>query len=630
MKRSTVVSLSLSAVLVLAGILRAGITPLTTIQVASGLNRPLYATAPAGDLERLFFIEKRGVIRILNLSSGMINTTAFLNIDSLVGGGTTDESEQGLLGLAFHPDYANNGYFFVNYTNNSGSTVVARYTVMDGFPDVANPGSALQIISYTQPQANHNGGWVGFGPNDGYLYIASGDGGGAGDTGSGHTAGLGNGQDITSNLLGKMLRLDINGDDFPADATRNYAVPPGNPFVGVTGDDEIWAYGLRNPWRPSFDSLTGDLWIADVGQGSWEEVDYQPASSAGGENYGWRCREGAHNYDTSGDCSQTPFTEPIHEYSHGGSPFRCSISGGYVYRGCAIPTLQGTYFFADYCSGQIWSFRYDGATITEFQERTSELDPPGAQTIGDVSSFGVDGYGELYVIKHAGTTTGEIYKIVPAGGTPDCNTNGVADACDIASGTSQDANTNGTPDECEIAAFSGVVSCAYHCPTPGCTENDLCLTLSQAGGQPVEPRQFDSGTGALRLQIDLQQIPTMTVTADAACTDGSNHTASVAGGPGAAQITATFSPPLPDTECCTVTLGGGGTGNFVVNMLYGDMDLNGAVNAGDKNLVTAELGTYANTSPVFWYDVDRNNAINAADRNLVRAEIGKDLDPACP
>lgn len=405
-------------------------TPLTSERVAGGLNRPIYVTSPPGDTERLFIVEKAGVIKVLSLTTGYVLPTPFLDIDAIVGGGKSNGSEQGLLGLAFHPAYATNGQFYINYTDNAGTTVVARYQV-SGDPNIADPNSAAAILMIPQPQSNHNGGWIGFGPNDGYLYIATGDGGGGDDNDPGHTPGVGNGQDITDNLLGKMLRIDV-------DAASPYMVPGDNPFVGLAGDDEIWSFGLRNPWRPSFDRVTGDLYIADVGQGTWEEVNFQATSSLGGENYGWRCREGAHDFDTSGDCSQTPFTEPVHEYSHGGNPFRCSISGGYVYRGCAIPDLRGTYFFGDYCSGQTWSFRYDGAFIPAATDRTAELDPNGPHNIDRIVSYGEDAAGELYIVDQgSGENVGEVFKIIAAGAvdppTPlDYENNGLVNFFDAA------------------------------------------------------------------------------------------------------------------------------------------------------------------------------------------------------
>ena len=321
-------------------------TPLTTTRVATALSQPLFVTAPTGDAERLFIVEQgaggSARIKILNLGTQTVNTTPFLTISGITTGG-----ERGLLGLAFHPDYSTNGYFFVNHTDAAGDTIVERYTV-SADPNVADPNSAMPVLGIGQPDSNHNGGWLGFGP-DGYLYIATGDGGGTGDPNE-------NGQDLSS-LLGKMLRIDVNADDFPGDANANYGIPADNPFVGVAGRDEIWAYGLRNPWRNSFDRETGDLYIADVGQASWEEVNVQPANSTGGENYGWDCYEGNHEYETTGCGDPNTMTFPVYEYSHSDG---CSITGGYVYRGSQICDLRGTYFFADYCNDTIWSFRYDG------------------------------------------------------------------------------------------------------------------------------------------------------------------------------------------------------------------------------------------------------------------------------
>jgi hypothetical protein len=293
------------------------------------------------------------------------------------------------------------------------------------------------VLTISQPFANHNGGWIAFGA-DGYLYIAMGDGGSGNDPGN-------RAQDITSQLLGKILRIDVNGDDFPADTARNYASPSTNPFVGVIGDDEIWAYGLRNPWRNSFDRLTHDLYIADVGQSAVEEIDFQAASSTGGENYGWRCMEGDRCTGFSGcTCNSPSLVLPIHTYTHTGQ--NCSITGGYVYRGCAISGLGGTYFFADYCSDKIWSFRFDGVNQTEFTDRTVEL-TPDIGSISSITSFGEDAYGEIYICDQGG----EVFKIIPTDSPPDCNNNLLADSCDIARGTSQDVNLDGIPDDCVTA-----------------------------------------------------------------------------------------------------------------------------------------------------------------------------------
>ena len=402
---------------VLVGVAPACETDLTTERVASGLARPVVVTAPPGDFDRVFIVEQRsgstGRIRILQLADNTLLPTPFLSIPGLATG-----SEQGLLGLAFHPNYAANGYFYVNYTISGGTTYIRRYQVSGLDPDIADASSGFTILSVSQPFSNHNGGWLDFGP-DGYLYIGLGDGGSAGDPGN-------RAQDITSQFLGKMLRIDVDGDDFPADAGANYAIPPGNPFVGLTGDDEIWAYGLRNPWRCSFDRETGDLYIGDVGQNAWEEIDFQSAASAGGENYGWRCYEGNAPYSTGGCAAPSSMVFPIHVYSHSQG---CSVTGGYVYRGAKIWDLRGTYFFADYCSNKIWTFRYDGASQTDFRDRTAQLAPGGGLSIGGISSFGEDAKGELYICDLSG---GEVFKVVPSGPVVgDMNGDGAINAFDI-------------------------------------------------------------------------------------------------------------------------------------------------------------------------------------------------------
>ena len=356
-------------------------TPLTTTVVASGLSSPLFVTSPPGDTGRIFIVQQGGRVRIVK--NGSLLPGNFLNLQGKISSG----GERGLLGLAFHPDYASNGYFYVNYTDSSGNTVTARFQVSAN-PDSADTSSQQILLTVNQPFPNHNGGWIAFGPNDGYLYIALGDGGSGGDP-----------QNRAQNpltLLGKMLRIDI-------DTSQGYKIPPTNPFAGSADTlNEIWAMGLRNPWRNSFDQLTGDLYIADVGQGSWEEVDFQPYASTGGENYGWRLKEGDHCFNPSSGCDTIAgLTDPIHEYPHSDG---CSVTGGYVYRGSAIPDLQGTYFFGDYCSGTIWSFRYDGNDTSEFQDRSAEL---GVSV--SISSFGEDAQGELYI---AGLNNGTVYKIV--------------------------------------------------------------------------------------------------------------------------------------------------------------------------------------------------------------------------
>jgi len=417
-------------------------TELTTIRVVSGLSSPLYVTHAPGDFSRIFIVEQGSSgtarIKIAMLPDYTLLSTPFFTISGILTGG-----ERGLLGLAFHPDYARNGYFFVNYTTSgggaAGQTVVARYRVSSD-PNLADPNSGRDVLRIPQPFSNHNGGWIAFGP-DGYLYIGMGDGGSGGDPG--------NRAQNLNELLGKTLRIDVNGDDFPSDPNRNYAIPPDNPFVGRDGADEIWNYGMRNHWRNSFDRATGDLYFADVGQNLWEEVSFQPAGSRGGENYGWRCYEGRVEYNFTG-CSSDPnnYVFPFHVYNHGGG--RCSITGGYVYRGCAIPDLEGTYFFADYCSRQIWSTRYEGLPDPPVTDRTAELAPGGGLTIANITSFGEDAYGELYICDGAANGAGEVFKIVPRRLVgPDCNANGRRDECDILDGSSRDSNGNGVPDECE-------------------------------------------------------------------------------------------------------------------------------------------------------------------------------------
>jgi glucose/arabinose dehydrogenase len=375
-------------------------------RVTDGLSRPLYVTTPPGDRDRLFVVEQHtGRIRIFDRGGDALLATPFLT-----QGGLATGSEQGLLGLAFHPDYAANGLFYVNYTGDDAMTHVVRYRVSAGDPDLADPNSAEPVLRFVQPQSNHNGGWIGFGPDD-YLYIASGDGGSSNDTGTGHTEPGGNAQDVEGNLLGKILRIDVDGDDFPADPERNYAIPPTNPFVGTAGDDEIWVYGLRNPWRASFDRETGDLYLGDVGQGAREEIDVQPAASTGGENYGWRLREGTIQTPGSVGGPRPPGAiDPIHDYDRGGG---ASVTGGYVYRGPVV-ALRGRYFFADFITGQIWSLvwdrsdpgAFDGTNFTDQVEHTNAI-VTDAGTIDMIASFGEDPDGNLFIVDLGG----EVFQI---------------------------------------------------------------------------------------------------------------------------------------------------------------------------------------------------------------------------
>lgn len=355
--------------------------------VASGLNRPIYATAPAGD-DRLFIVEQRG--RVFVLEADTVNADPFLNIDSLVVN-VNSFSEQGLLGMEFAPDYDSTGYFYVHYSNLSGNTVIARYTVDAGNPNKADHSSAEIVLTATQPFANHNGGSIAFGP-DGYLYIGLGDGGSGGDPGN-------RAQTLTT-LLGKILRIDVS--------TLPYTIPLDNPFVGdSTALDEIWDYGLRNPYRFSFDRLTGDLWIADVGQETFEEVDVEAYPSTGKRNYGWRLMEGFSCYNPGANCGSDTLDLPVYVYNHGAG---CSITGGYVYRGTDVPELYGKYLFGDFCSGFVRAITID--TDTTVEALTSQLNPNFPNNIGSLASFAEDGFGEMYIIDRASTNSGEVYKIV--------------------------------------------------------------------------------------------------------------------------------------------------------------------------------------------------------------------------
>ena len=357
----------------------APVTSINLVPVANGFVKPVYLTH-AGD-DRLFVVEQDGTIRIVQ--NGAILPQPFLNIDPLVGSGG---SEQGLLSMAFHPAYGENGRFFIYYTDNNGGTVVARYQVSANDPNQADPDSAVVLLTLPQPYGNHNGGQLKFGP-DGYLYVGLGDGGSANDP-------LLAGQD-KSVLLGKLLRLDVDFNE------SGYAVPATNPFVNDEGSrNEIWAYGLRNPWRFSFDRLTGDLYIADVGQNIWEEVHFQPANSPGGENYGWKIMEGSHCFQAE-TCDQTGLVLPVVDYQHGAG--ECSVTGGYVYRGQQFLSLYGNYFYGDYCSGKVWSLlrQPDGTWVNN--------QVFGLQGLF-ISSFGEDVNGELYLLSYG---DGVVHQIQP-------------------------------------------------------------------------------------------------------------------------------------------------------------------------------------------------------------------------
>jgi hypothetical protein len=362
-------------------------------RVGSGFAQPVFVAPFPDGSGRVFVVERGGRIALLNPATGAIST--FLDIT----GQTTTDGERGLLGLATAPDFATSGAFYIYLTNLAGDLEIRRYQTQPAQRDVANPATADAILTVPHPGAsNHNGGWIGFGP-EGNLYIATGDGGGAGDTAN-------NAQNINV-LLGKMLRIDVSGDDFPNDAARDYRIPAGNP-PSAGGRPEIWALGLRNPYRNSFDFPTQTLWIGDVGQGAREEIDLMRPQD-GGANFGWRVLEGTLVFNGTPTAGMVP---PVLEYGHGSGPREGrSVTGGYVYRG-PVEALQGQYFFGDFVSGNIWSIRTSrvalGTTLFSDQFILRRTDfTPNAGAIGNISSFGVDQAGNLYIVD----LDGEIFRV---------------------------------------------------------------------------------------------------------------------------------------------------------------------------------------------------------------------------
>jgi glucose/arabinose dehydrogenase len=357
-------------------------------QVTSGLDRPVYVGSPPGDTARLFVAEQAGRVHVIE--NGTRESTPFLDIVSKV---TRSANEQGFLGLAFHPDYAQNGRFFVHYSTNAtgtldtGDTVISEFRRSAADANTADPASERVLLTQSQPYGNHNGGSIEFGP-DGFLYIGLGDGGLANDP-------QGNGQS-TSTLLGKILRIDVD-----ATTSGPYGIPAGN-LTGAGARPEIWAYGLRNPWRFSFDACTGDLWMGDVGQNAWEEINFEPAGQ-GLRNYGWRLKEGEVCFNPTSNCDPGDATvAPVAVYDNDAEG--CSVTGGYVYRGSRIPSLRGTYIYADFCSGNFWTIRMQSGQA-DVQRITSDINPSG---LTQISSFGRDARGELYVTVFEG---GAVYRI---------------------------------------------------------------------------------------------------------------------------------------------------------------------------------------------------------------------------
>lgn len=367
---------------------------------SGGSSYPVFATHAPGDFENLYLVEqKTGFVKIINLSNKVVQPQPFVVATNII----TSGSEQGLLGLAFHPSYQSNGHFYLFVTETfAGSISIRRYTRSSTNSLVA-PSTYSPVLSFAHDYSNHNGGWLGFGP-DGYLYIASGDGGNGNDPNN-------RAQDVQS-YMGKILRIDVDRDDYPADPNRNYGIPAGNPYAGaVTGLDEIWATGLRNPWRCSFDRATGDFWIGDVGQNNLEEINFRPAGSLAGPNFGWRVYEGTRSTGLSGGSAGTSYVSPVFEY---GRTDGYSVTGGYVYRGNSMPFLRGSYLFGDFVSGRIWRLLPSGGgqfVSANLNDGSSPSLTPGAGTFFyNLASFGEDAAGEIYIVSYGGT----IYRLEPS------------------------------------------------------------------------------------------------------------------------------------------------------------------------------------------------------------------------
>ena len=437
-------------------------------RVATGLNAPMFTTFAPGDLTRLFIAERgtpndssaaSASIKILDLTTGVLQATPYLTITGL-----NNTGEGGLLGLAFHPDFQTNSKFYTYVTANDSisgtpfSSYIREYSAPNPTSNTANA-SFTPVLNWSQPQSNHNGGFIGFSPNDGYLYIMSGDGGNGDDQGTGHTEPGGNAQDTTSNFLGKALRIDVDRDDFTTDSNRNYGIPfdtsesPGNPFAPATpgatnptGDDEIWAYGLRNPFRAGFDRATGDLWIGDVGQGAREEIDFQPGDSQGGENYGWRLREGFIQTPGSvGGPKPAGAVDPVYDYRRPGTSgvdpnfTGTTVFGGVAYRG-PDPELQGFYFFGDTSTNRLWMLKPATETTPQVVEYITPQLPTDVGSPNTPVAITEDSKGNLYITY----LSGSVYRIVTDALTPgDFNADAKVDDADLAAWTAGFGMTTG-------------------------------------------------------------------------------------------------------------------------------------------------------------------------------------------
>ena len=418
--------------------------------ITSGLASPLYVTNAGDGSGRLFVVERAGRIRVVK--NGALQAGSFLDLSSKVLAG----GERGLLGLAFHPDFATNRKLYAYYTRSDGDIVLAKYTAAAGLQSASASSEQILLTIEHSQYSNHNGGMLAFGPDD-YLYIGVGDGGGSGNP-------LGTAQNVNS-LLGKVLRIDVNSG-------ATYTSPAGNPFVGKSGLDEIWDYGLRNPWRFSFDSSTGELWIADVGQSAWEEVNREPAGN-GGRNYGWNCREGLHPY---AGCSGS-FTNPILEYSH---TYGCSITGGYVYRGSKFPDLVGSYVYGDFCSGNMWTVPAAGSSPTYH----------GAHSV-NISSFGEGEDGEVYLTDLGG----RLYQVVAPPFTDVANSPFMFDIMWLAD--------SGITSGCGGTSF---------CPTTDVTRGQMAAFLARALSLPGTSTDYFTDDNSSIFEGDINRVAAADIT----------------------------------------------------------------------------------------------------------------------
>lgn len=574
------------------GLIAQQVHGLDAIRLTNAHGQPLFVTAPPGDSSRLFFVDRLGFVGIIDLTTGAVdfNQPAFLNISNEV---TTNGGEQGLLGMAFDPDYASNGKFYVNYTVPGGAfgagvTHIAQFTVSSD-PRFADATSEKTVLMFDQPQTNHNGGWIGFSPragDDHNLYIATGDGGAANDQGTGHIEPSGNAQNNTT-LLGKMLRIHVDP------TTGTYTIPSNNPFFGSTTlKQEIWLLGLRNPFRDSFDRANGRMFIGDVGQDTREEIDaQQPTNPGGGENYGWRLREGTIATPTGSPVVGGPpppgNVDPIVDYPRttGGT-----VIGGYIYRGAQFPQLRGVYVFGDYLASKVFTLNYDGATASNLQDITSQLFPipttSGNVSLGNPSSFGEDAAGELYITDIA---NGNIYKLSPmVVGAASRKTHGTT-PFDV------DLPLTGSPGiECRSGGTNGDYTMVFR----------FALPLSSVGGRTVT-----AGVGS----VSSSMIDS---------SDPREYIVNLTGVTNAQYVAVTL------TNAVDVVGNISSSVSATMGVLTGDTTGNGLVNSSDIAQTQSQSGQPLTMSN-FREDVTLNGAINSSDISAVQAQSGTGL-PAPP